>query len=331
MTSATRSRLAVWTIVCLCMSRSMATVAAQNNSEAEQDEIQAVFRISKAFLAEVTDRPIVADIPLRATVLNFKCNGVIHGEGKLTIELQRSGQQAVFEINSQGNGRACVRGVRGPIVAYGPAWGPFTSRTLVKFDGRRFTHDTTTPNVTVCADIQRVTGRRDRRIGRLIGAGFLPLTDKLMPKAVAQAKPIANRYLRDFVEETANKIISVLNQKIPIEESINRLFPKTSDWVFQMSSDEKFLQAAYGPLGVSVPQLPEVPGEIADVRLEAWLRSTSEEARLLAEMSKRPLARQLVQRYLESTLPELAALAEERSIDAVDSWVVIRIGAPSPD
>jgi hypothetical protein len=45
-------------------------------------------------------------------------------------------------------------------------------------------------------------------------------------------------------------------------------------------------------------------------------------------MSKQPLARQLVQRYLESTLPELAGLAEERSVDAVDSWVVIRIGAP---
>ena len=98
-----------------------------------------------------------------------------------------------------------------------------------------------------------------------------------------------------------------------------------------MSSDEKFLQAAYGSPGVSVPQLPEVPATIADVRLEAWLRSTSEEARLLAEMSKRPLAKQLVQRYLESTLPELAALAEERSVDAVNSWVVIRIGAPKPN
>ena len=71
MSSATRSRLAVWMIVCLCMSRSMATVAAQNSTETQQDEIQAVFRISKAFLAEVTDRPIVADIPLCATMLNL--------------------------------------------------------------------------------------------------------------------------------------------------------------------------------------------------------------------------------------------------------------------
>ena len=152
-----------------------------------------------------------------------------------------------------------------------------------------------------------------------------------MPKVIAQATPIANRYLQDFVEETADKIISTLNQKTPVEESVNRLFPKTEDWVFQMSSDEKFLQAAYGPPTASVPQLPAVPARIADIRLEAWLRSTNEEARLLAEMSNRPLARQLVQRYLESTLPELAALAVQRSGQAVDSWVVIRIGAPKPD
>lgn len=101
--------------------------------------------------------------------------------------------------------------------------------------------------------------------------------------------------------------------------------------MFQMSSDEKFLEAALGPPGVAVPALPQVPSKFEDIRLEAWLRSTSEEAKLHAKMSKRPLANQLVQRYLEATLPELAALAEERSVDAVDSWVVIRIGAPKPD
>lgn len=331
MTHTTQSCLTVWIVVALSIAGSMAPAAAQSNIASEQEEIQAVFRISKAFLAEVTDQPIVAKIPLCATVLNFRCNGVIHGEGKLSIALQRSGQQAVFEVTSQGHGHACVRGVRGPFVAYGSAWGPFTSLTLVQFDGREFTHIETTPDATVCADVQRVTGRRDRRIGRLIGAGVLPLTDKLMPKAIAQATPIANRYLQDYVEQTADTIISKLNQKTPVEESVNRLFPKTKDWLFQMSSDEKFLQAAYGPPGVSIPQLPEVPATIVDVRLEAWLRSTSEEARLLAEMSKRPLAKQLVQRYLESTLPELAALAEERSVDAVNSWVVIRISAPKPN
>jgi len=41
------------------------------------------------------------------------------------------------------------------------------------------------------------------------------------------------------------------------------------------------------------------------------------------------LARQLVQKYLESTLPRLAALAEERSVTAIGDWVVISVGSPA--
>ena len=48
---------------------------------------------------------------------------------------------------------------------------------------------------------------------------------------------------------------------------------------------------------------------------------------MLADLSKRPLAKQLVQLQLEAALPELAALAEERTVDAVGSWVLIRIGS----
>jgi hypothetical protein len=41
-----------------------------------------------------------------------------------------------------------------------------------------------------------------------------------------------------------------------------------------------------------------------------------------------PLAKKLVQKYLEALLPELTALAENRSVDAVGEWLVISIGAP---
>ena len=122
-----------------------------------------------------------------------------------------------------------------------------------------------------------------------------------------------------------------LNETTPVEETVNRLFPETREWEFQMSSDDQFLQAAYGAPGAVIPGIPEFPSNMKEVRLEAWLRSTTEEAKLLAEMSKRPLAKQLVQRYLETTLPELAALADERSVDAVDSWVVIRVGTSKPN
>ena len=138
MPPATRCCLMIWLTVWPLIFCPTARAAEQGDREAKEEQTPAVFRISKAFLAEVAGRPIVASIPLRATVLDFQCTGMIHAEGKLAIELQRSGQQAVFAVDSQGSAHACVRGIRGPIVAHGVAWGPFTSRTIVHFDGRRF-------------------------------------------------------------------------------------------------------------------------------------------------------------------------------------------------
>jgi hypothetical protein len=77
-----------------------------------------------------------------------------------------------------------------------------------------------------------------------------------------------------------------------------------------------------------VPRLPENPGRLKDVRLELWLRSTTTEAQALVKLSKVPLARPLINRYLEAILPELAALAENRSVDSVGEWLVISLGAP---
>lgn len=331
MTSPNRYIFAVWTLLILVVGTSIVYGIEENQNSPEVDEIKAVFRISKTFLDDVADRTIVADIQMGATVLKFQCTGVIHGEGHLAVAMRNSGQSAVFEVTSQGNGSVCVRGIRGPFVAYGRAWGPFTTKTQIQFDGRRFTYLSTTPCATVQAEVQRISGSRDRRIGRLVGARILPLTEKLIPKAIDQATPIANGYLKKFVEETADEIITKLNEKTPIEASINRLFPETEDWVFQMSSDKDFMQAAYGEPNAPIPVLPEVAAELEEVRLEVWLRSSDEEAKALADLSKQPLAKQLIQAYLVATLPELAALAEQRTIDAVGEWVVIRIGKPTPN
>jgi hypothetical protein len=97
------------------------------------------------------------------------------------------------------------------------------------------------------------------------------------------------------------------------------------------SANAQFIQAAFGPPGGPAPVLPDNPGGVKDVRLELWLRTTSKEAQDLAKLSKEPLTRALAQKYLETVLPDLAALAVNRSLDSVGLWLVISIGAPKAD
>jgi hypothetical protein len=157
---------------------------------------------------------------------------------------------------------------------------------------------------------------------------LLPVGRHLVPRAEAQATPIGEYYLRNFVDDLAERIVTRLDQATPVEKSLTRLFPETREWVFQMSTHPQYLQAAFGPRGTAVPVLPENPGHLKDVRMELWLHTTTKEAQDLARLSKEPLARNLVRRYVETILPELAGLAENRSLDSVGPWLVISIGSP---
>jgi hypothetical protein len=48
----------------------------------------------------------------------------------------------------------------------------------------------------------------------------------------------------------------------------------------------------------------------------------------LAKLSRALLAKQLIPRYLEANLPQLAARTEEGSVQAAGSWITISIGTP---
>src|SRR6516225_2465454 len=293
-------------------------------------EIQVIARISKQFIEDVAAREeVVAAVPFsNAKVLGFRCQGVIDGRGKLSVEMNPAQAGATFFVYSRGTAESYVRGVRGPVVAMGPSWGPFASRTEVRYDGRKFHLVETTPWAQVHGELERVEGRRGGPVGRAVGRLALPVGRHLMPRADAEATPIAESILKNFVDGLATEIVARLDRTNPVEKSLNRLFPETRDWVFHMSTDPIFIQAAFGPRNARVPVLPANPANLKDVRLELWLHSTTTEAQDLVKLSKVPLAKALIHKYLETVLPELAALSENRSLDAVGPWLVISIGAP---
>ena len=239
----------------------------------QQGEIKAVVRISKDLIDDVVARKeIVAAVPYDAIVLGFRCQGVIDGRAKLSVDITTAKDEATFVVNGQGTATTFVRGVRGPIVAMGPAWGPFVTRTVVHFDGRKFTAEETVPWAQVHGELELVEGRHGSWIGRAAGRLAVPIGRLLVPRAEEEATPIGEYYLKNFVDNLAEEIIRKLNRTTPVEKSLHRVFPEAKDWVFQMSADAQFLQAAYGPRSAPVPELPENPGRHKDVRLELWLQ-----------------------------------------------------------
>jgi hypothetical protein len=315
----------------VCLSALLASPA-HGQEPVKQAEIKVVVRVSRQLIEEaVARKEVVTAVPYCATVLGFATEGVIEGRGTLSVDMTSVEGDGVFVINSQGSAHAYVRGIRGPLVATGSAWGPFTSRTVVRFDGRRFTPVETTPWVEVHGQLDRVEGRRGGPVGRVAGRFVRPLGQRLVPRAERDAVPIGAHSLAGYATELGDEIAARLNRSTAVERSLARLYPETADWGFQLSTSPLAIQAAYGPRDSAVPVLPDNPGRPADTRLEFWLRTTTKEAEALEQLTKRPLAKQLVQRYLEATLPELAAVTEERTVTSVGQWVVISVGAPRTD
>jgi hypothetical protein len=296
---------------------------------AQPGEVKAVARISKQFIEDVAARQeINASIPYNARVVRFQFQGIAEGQANLSVEMTTSNGQATFIVHSQGTSHTYARGVHGPLVVTAPVSAPFTCQSVVHFDGKKFSLGQTIPSAQVHITLDRIETRRGGLPGRVMGRLARPLGQLLIPRAEAQARPIGESYLKNFVDELSEEIVAKLNRTTPVEKSLNRLFPQTKDWVFQMSSDAQFIQAAYGPRGGAVPVLPAHPGRLKDVRIELWLHTTAKEAQDLAKLSKQPLAKNLVNRYLETVVPELAALTENRSVDSVGGWLVISVGAP---
>jgi hypothetical protein len=207
----------------------------------------------------------------------------------------------------------------------------------------------------VQGELQAVEGLHGGHVGRAVGSAVLPLGEHLVPHAEREAKPVAEYILKTFVDDLAGEIIGELNLTTLVEEQLNRLFPETRDWNFQLAADSQFIQVAYGPPDSEVPFLPKNPGRLKNVRLVLWLRSTNKEAQSLARLSRGPLARQLIRRYLEAILEqstttflrlrpsranqliqkyfevavaEVGTLTQEVSVDAVGPWIAISMAAP---
>ena len=183
-----------WSRSRVCHLLSLAAPARGQDPPAPQREIKAeikaVVRISKQLIDDVVGRKeVVATIPYNAVVLGFHCQGVIDGRGKLSVDMTANNGDGIFIVNSQGTAGTYARGVRGPIVAMGPAWGPFTSRTLVRFDGRKFYRVKTTPWAEVHGELERGRGPR-RPVGRAVGRLLRPLGQLVRCHAEREATPI---------------------------------------------------------------------------------------------------------------------------------------------
>jgi hypothetical protein len=324
------ARMLSWLVPYSCCAAALLASPLTGRAQpAQQDEVKAVVRISKELIDDVLAKvEVTGTIPYDARLLGLRVQGLAYGRGKLTAEVLTQDGKATVVAHGKGTGETYAYATLGPVLATGNAWADFTLQTLVHFNGRKFSLGETIPCVEVHAELDKLQTRHGGLPGRVAGRLARPLAELVMPLAETRADPIGDYYLVQFVNQLGGQIIDKLNGATRVEESLNRLFPETKEFGIQLSADGKFIQASYGPKGRAPVALPKHPKPPENTRMEIWLHSSNKGAEALAKISKSPLAKELLRAYMEATLPELAALTEDRSVAAVGPWIVITIGPP---
>src|SRR5262249_35937246 len=80
--------------------------------------------------------------------------------------------------------------------------------------------------------------------------------------------------LRSAFDQEAKKLIDQLNEVSPLEETINKLFPASKEWIYYLGTTPDYLVIGTGPRGRGLPELPI--SEKTHAPIELWIRNKSE-------------------------------------------------------
>ena len=131
--------------------------------------------------------------------------------------------------------------------------------------------------------------------------------------------------LKEFVDTEADTIIAELNQTIPLEQSLHKLFPETKDWIYRLSTAEKYLQSYYGPKDAPIPTTPIVSERPQNPEMELWIQANSKDAKFIQLMAKLNQTHNLLKKFIPDADPLIASLIKNTRVTVSEPWLIISI------
>ncbi|MDF1742529.1 MAG: hypothetical protein P1V19_02475 [Gimesia sp.] len=296
-----------------------------NKSELKHEGI--ILRVSKSLIDEFTDDVIEAEIPFQARILNGNVTGTAKGRATTSIEMQPGKEEAAFIITAKGEASGCFQGTRGKTRVDGTVTATFVVKKRVLFDGMHYFNGNTSSEVSLTTSVSQVESQRILPFRVLTQPVAKTGVKLLQSEAEQQAIPYAIQYLEEFVNAEADAIIAELNQTIPLERSLHKLFPETKDWIYQLSTAEKYLQAYYGPKDAPVPTPPAVPGRPKNPEMELWIQANSKDAKFIQLMARLNQSHNLLKKLIPDADPLIASLIKNARVTFSAPWLIISITA----
>jgi len=295
-------------------------------TEAETEVLRAVVRVSWSMIDRLADDQIDADVPFESSVMGGRMSGRVRSKADITIDMDPRPDDARFTILAEGTARGQYSASRGRIRLGGPMSIPFRATKTVTFDGRKFTAGNSSVEANVEVQFGCIGLRRNGPLARLGARMITPAVVREKPNIERSAQPIAEQYLKEFVDQEMNVLAEQLNQVSDLEKSVLRVYPQLQDWRIRLSSTEEHLEARYAPPDTAPVELPNDPRRPENAGMEIWVRTTEAEAKLLERIGGWDQSQQLLRDYLKDQDVTVQQMSADAKLVAIDDWVVVALG-----
>jgi hypothetical protein len=292
--------------------------------EEETEVLRAMVRVSWKLIDRLADDQINADIPFQSSIMGGSMSGRVRSKADITVELREHEDYADFYVQATGTAQGNFNATRDSISLSGPMSIPFTATQPVHFNGRQFVAEEPTVEANVNVRFQCISrSGLFPNLGRRIVANA---AERERPSVQRSAEPIAKEYLVKFVNQETKSLVAQLNQVTDVEKSILKIYPQLKDWKVQLCSTQEHVEARYAPPGSPRLELPIDPRRPENAGIEIWIRTTAAEAKLLERISGWDQSQQLLKTYMQGHSVDVASMASDAKVVAIDDWVVVAIG-----
>jgi hypothetical protein len=289
-------------------------------------EVTVVLRISRKLINELTTEKVQRTTPVHLHLLEAEMRGQALTNATGSVQFEPMANETGFVIELQGTTVSQTVIDRPPVQVFGSGRMTFIVRKRVAFEGVRFRTQPTTLEASFCSSVDGLA-TPPGLIGVFVRLIATPIVQRQAPLFAAAAFEEGKAQLVATFDEEVQQIIDDLNQVSPLEETVQKLFPETKDWIYYASSTPTHLIIGVGPPQHRVPELPV--SEKTNAPIEVWIRARPQTQAMIQVLKLWRDANKQLRQMLPPSIGKALTFEGEIKTQTVKDWFVIQLGAQS--
>ena len=296
----------------------------------DDDAPRFVVRISRPFLAQLTEKQFAREEPVHDVILGATVEGMARTDGRFSVKLQQDKKIDNFLLVVRGQVLSRTIARRGRIAIHSEGQARYSAVRPVLFTGNEFVGQPVEVEVAFHSRLDGITTRRDGPFSRLASRIARPSVVRSMPEGDRISESKLRDHLGAALTRDSDEMLVALNRVTGVATTLVLLqkvwSPSATDLPIQLAVSDQYLLMGMAAHEQSLPELP-VLSEQDRAPMEVWVRRLAKKNELNPVPGLRIywLALGSVLKTHLSTATDLAEALDYVHVTELEDWRVVRL------